>query len=316
MNRITLCLLWLLAACGHSSTILPGSQNKDDQTGTSADISAGGVCPAFGAAEVLGTVTAREIDEASGIAVSRNHDGIFWTHNDSGDDPRVFALNRDGRLVAIYNLEGAENEDWEDIAIGPGPAAGQDYLYIADIGSSGGLPVTIYRFVEPAVSAGQTFSETPLNNFDRIHLRYPDGADYNAETLLVDPGNDDFYIVTKTGRRAFLFHKPAPHNGGTTATLELAATLDLSSSPDNVSATGGEIRRDGSLIAIRTYSHALVWIRSADQTIAQALTAEPCLVLPMEDVSELGEAIAFTPAGDLVTLSEHRNQPFYLYPLQ
>ena len=45
------------------------------------------------------TVEAPSIVEASGLAGGRINPGVWWTHNDSGDIPRVFALEGDGRLL-------------------------------------------------------------------------------------------------------------------------------------------------------------------------------------------------------------------------
>lgn len=317
MRWMGLSLLLMITACGHSSTILPGSQdtlppkNQNGAANANTNLSNSG-CPAFRSSSTLGTVTSDQINEASGIVASRNNSDIFWVHNDSGDDPRVFALNRNGRLVAIYTLAGASVQDWEDIAIGPGPNAAQDYLFIGDTGSAGSLPVTIYRFVEPAVQADQTLVEATMSDFIRIDLVYPDEADYDAETLWVDPAAGDIYIVTKTGRESFLFRKNAPHQDGATSTLALAATIDFSISPNNRSTTGGDIAAAGDLIVIRTYSHAFIWTVPANGTLPQAFDSQPCLTLDLEEEPQ-GEAIAFTPEGNLVTLSERRHQPIYLY---
>ncbi|RYG42513.1 hypothetical protein EON79_18735, partial [bacterium] len=39
------------------------------------------------------------IDEGSGIVASRRYPGVFWTHNDSGDAARFFAIKADGTAV-------------------------------------------------------------------------------------------------------------------------------------------------------------------------------------------------------------------------
>ena len=84
-----------------------------------------------------GTVQNSSINEASGIAASRANANVLWTHNDSGDSARVFAMTSAGTNLGTYSISGASAADWEDIAIGPGPLAGQQYLYIADIGDNG-----------------------------------------------------------------------------------------------------------------------------------------------------------------------------------
>ena len=56
----------------------------------------------------------------------------------------------DARLVARLDIDGAENCDWEDVAVGPGPG-GDSYIYIADSGgNSGRVCNVIYRVREPA----------------------------------------------------------------------------------------------------------------------------------------------------------------------
>lgn len=45
------------------------------------------------------TVTHPPLNELSGIARSRAYPGIWWVHNDSGDEPRLFAIDAEGRLV-------------------------------------------------------------------------------------------------------------------------------------------------------------------------------------------------------------------------
>jgi hypothetical protein len=56
-----------------------------------------------------------QIDESSGLGTSSYGDGIVYTHNDSGDTARFFAVNSSGATVAIYTLKGATAHDWEDM---------------------------------------------------------------------------------------------------------------------------------------------------------------------------------------------------------
>src|SRR2546430_17398958 len=45
---------------------------------------------------VTGTFHSPRVKESSGIAVSRAHSGVLWTHNDSGDDAYVYATDLAG----------------------------------------------------------------------------------------------------------------------------------------------------------------------------------------------------------------------------
>src|SRR5688572_29498225 len=75
------------------------------------------------------------LPESSGLALSARHEGVLWTHNDSGDRPEVFAVDAAGGFRGISAITGARNEDWEDIAVGPCPGGGS-CLYVADTGDN------------------------------------------------------------------------------------------------------------------------------------------------------------------------------------
>jgi hypothetical protein len=47
----------------------------------------------------VGRVTHPPVDEMSGIVRSPQDDNVWWVHNDSGDAPRLFAIDRTG---AVY----------------------------------------------------------------------------------------------------------------------------------------------------------------------------------------------------------------------
>ena len=68
-----------------------------------------------------GVIRSELMREISGIVASRQNPGVLWVHNDSGDRPRIYAIDTKGDLLGICNVGGATERDWEDIAIGPGP---------------------------------------------------------------------------------------------------------------------------------------------------------------------------------------------------
>ena len=101
----------------------------------------------------MGLIESADLVEASGIVESRKNDHVIWSHNDRNHFNRIFALNTQGTHLGSFWIEGVENRDWEDIAIGPGPVEGLDYIYIADVGNNYSEYELkyIYRFPEPAV---------------------------------------------------------------------------------------------------------------------------------------------------------------------
>src|SRR5262245_57245123 len=67
--------------------------------------------------------------ESSGLVVSRAQPGVYWSHNDSGDGPNLYAIDATGQLLATFNVADAEARDWEDMSSGPcigDPAPAQD----------------------------------------------------------------------------------------------------------------------------------------------------------------------------------------------
>ena len=108
------------------------------------------------AVEAVGTLP-RELDESSGIVVSRIQPGVFWSHNDSGDRPNLHAIDRSGRLLATIRIGNATAVDWEDMSSGPCPRRipSSHCLYIADTGnnSRARTAFTVYVVAEPVLAA-------------------------------------------------------------------------------------------------------------------------------------------------------------------
>lgn len=42
--------------------------------------------------------------------------GAFWTHNDSGDGPKLYLIGPNGALLTRGAIAGATSQDWEDMA--------------------------------------------------------------------------------------------------------------------------------------------------------------------------------------------------------
>jgi len=54
--------------------------------------------------QVVGKLSFKAIKESSGLVRSRKWSGIYWTHNDSGDQARIFPIRIDGSIVKPNNL--------------------------------------------------------------------------------------------------------------------------------------------------------------------------------------------------------------------
>ncbi|MDN3295010.1 WD40 repeat domain-containing protein [Streptomyces ficellus] len=146
------------------------------------------------------TVEDPRITESSGLAASRAHPGVYWTHNDQ-DEPRVFAVDaRTGETVATVTLRGVgKPRDMEAISVGP-----DGDVYVGDIGDNlnGSWDhVWIYRFPEPGRLRDQSVNATQYT------VTYADGP-RNAEAMMVHPKTGRVYIASKHEDGGGLYEGP------------------------------------------------------------------------------------------------------------
>lgn len=282
-------------------------------TGSPLDGSTAALCTDFESATSLGNAESGALDEVSGIAVSYGNPGVLWAHNDSGDSARVFALGTDGGHLGQYALTGASHVDWEDMTLGPGPAAGTDYLYLGDTGDNaardgrgGRASIVVYRVAEPPVDAGQAPVAEDIGPVEALSFVYPD-APHDCESLMIDRETQDLYFLTKdnTGLSG-LYVARAPLAADATVTLERVGEFMFGAPgvPGGPLATGGDFAPDGSSWLIRTYSSVLMFPRAPGATWASTLLAAPVSLAAASE--RQGEAIAWTPDGHgYYTVSEY-----------
>lgn len=230
----------------------------------------------------IGAIESRSITESSGIVASRRYPGTFWTHNDKGSRPMLFAITREGRSLADIRIEGAKFADWEDIALDA-----QNRLYLGDIGNNNSKrkDVEVYRVAEPDPKS----SPAALEPTRKWVLTYP-GAPFDAEALFVH--EDSGYVVSKVtnDRRASIYRFPLTEAGGTVA-LQRVATLPISSP-----VTAADLSADGRQLAI--LSKAGPFVFRVDGDIARAGVARPWHTRFKHEATE---ACCFVPEGLLVT---------------
>src|SRR5688500_6461068 len=129
----------------------------------------------------LGRIDSKSISESSGLAASRKHPGVYWTHNDSGNGPYVFAIQQDGHFLAEFPVASARNTDWEAIAIDD-----QGRLFVADIGNNDLKRdrALVYRLDEPDPAAAPKGKGMALRVGQVIRLKYP-AKPFDAESFFV-----------------------------------------------------------------------------------------------------------------------------------
>ncbi|MCX4823901.1 WD40 repeat domain-containing protein [Streptomyces sp. NBC_01142] len=186
------------------------------------------------------TIKDPRVKESSGLAASRAHPGIYWTHNDQ-DEPRVFAVDsRTGETVATITMTGVgKPRDMEAISVG---ADGS--VYVGDIGDNldGSWDhVWIYRFPEPKELKDATVRATQFT------VKYADGA-RNAEAMMVHPKTGRVYIASKNEDGGGLYEGPA--------TLTASGTNTFRRIGDVPWVTDGAFSPDGKELVLRSYFSA------------------------------------------------------------
>ena len=212
----------------------------------------------YGPPQVIGTIKNLAVSESSGLVASRTSPGVYWTHNDSGDGPFIYAMGEKGDSFGVWRVTGAEADDWEDISVGPGPQADKSYLYIGDIGDNDSTRkhIVIYRVLEPTPTlADQQSSKAKprvTEPAEVIRLRYPDGA-HDAEALLVDPKTGKIFIVTKIAmQKPGIYEAVMPLEVGKSNTMKFVGELKIPS-PFGGIITGGSVSPDGTRLALCDY---------------------------------------------------------------
>jgi hypothetical protein len=256
--------------------------------------------------ERTGVFASPHLRESSGVAVSRTHPGVLWTHNDSGDGPYLYATTLAGDDRGRLRLPDATAVDWEDMAAGPCPDRDGACLYLADTGDNleRRAAVTIYAVAEPTPPTGPADTTGVTAPPRELRVRYPDQP-HDVEAVFVTP-TGALFLVTK-GRtppvRVFRVPRSAWASAGV-VTAELVQTLDVGNpSRRRRQVTAAAVTPDGARVAIRTYVEVLFFTWRRDGTLRPAGACELGALEPQ------GEALDFLDAGTLVLTSEAAASP-------
>ncbi len=126
----------------------------------------------------------KKIDESSGLEIV---DGQFITHNDSGGDPKLYYLDKKGKIVFERTLDGVKNNDWEDIT------KDDQFIYVANMGNN--------FDTRKNLSIVKTPIDPSSNKAELIEFNYPEQvkfttvysqSQYDAEALITI---DDYLII-------------------------------------------------------------------------------------------------------------------------
>jgi hypothetical protein len=262
--------------------------------------------------QVVGHLANTDITEASGITASKCQPGVFWTHNDSGDDAFIFAFNAAGDNLGTWRVKNAENNDWEDIAEFK-DASGACFVYIGDIGDNKLRRDvhTIYRVREPSVlpnDVGSTRKNArETDAAERLNFNYSD-SNQNSETLMVHPATGDIYVLSKSHDKPSGVYKLKPNFGDDVERAERIAEVKVPSIPFGL-LTGGDISPDGRHVVLCDYADGYeLTLPNGDNNFDDIWKQQP-LEIDLGD-RDTGEAVGYSADGSAIfATTENKRAP-------
>jgi hypothetical protein len=264
----------------------------------------------------IAELTAAPLAEVSGIARS-GYSGVFWVHNDSGDEARIFAIDRTGTPIVPdflasqfvdkpwpgIAIRNAWNIDWEDITVDDGA------IYIAETGNNGNArrDLGVYVVMEPNPRA-----TAEIRALSFIPMKYPDQDAYpgrrwefDCEALFADDGK--LYFLTK-------HRKPGEITGWAGGTslyrLETRYTdrlneLTLVSRRDDVIlATAAALSPRKDRLAVLSYLALAIFDRPKDGD--DWLKGDPVVISIDRELIPIAEAVTWEDDSTLLIANEGR----------
>ncbi|MBW8737381.1 MAG: WD40 repeat domain-containing protein [Streptomyces turgidiscabies] len=224
------------------------------------------------------TIKDPRITESSGLAASRQHPGVYWTHNDSDDGAFLYAIDSaTGRTVATVTMSGVgKPRDIEAISIGP-----DNQIYVGDIGDNDGVTwnyVWVYRLTEPKVLKNQTIRAK------QYVVKYSDGS-RDAESLVVHPKTGRVYIIDKQEDGGHLYAGPDKLSSSGANVFRPVAPVDMW-------ATDAAFSPDGRQLAVRGYFGGVAYTWNGGK-----LKRQGELDVPLQGQ---GESVTYSPDGSRI----------------
>jgi hypothetical protein len=265
-----------------------------------------------------------DLVENSAAAMSMTQPGIFFSINDSGNDPLLFALDTTGRGRGVWRVTNANNVDWEAASIGPCAAAASAWcVYIGDVGDNEAHHRSrkIYRVAEPRAMEPTSGRRDALDA-ERVTFEYPNGPQ-DVEAMYV-ARNTDVFLIAKRPRLnkarqplpALLYRIPASawsEKGRVIAELVDSLPIAPGSAPFRV-ITDAALSPDAKHLAVRTYMQLYIFDTDpATGRVNHEISPTVCNLLTVDETQ--GEGVTWAGGsnnGRFVFTTEGRQAPIAL----
>lgn len=227
-----------------------------------------------GAERATPHIESGDLDESSGLTRSKVHEGVFWSHNDSGGAPELFALDVTGKDLGRVSITGAPLRDWEDITTDD-----DGHLWIHDGGNNKNKrrDLTVIRVSEPPSLSGEVAADRLVRfHFPEQTAFPPPKKNFDSEALFWDEGRLMLLTKHRADTSTVLYVFPAgfeadpawaPGSPAPPASLPLQklGAFDVGGDMDNYGGkvTAADVSPDGKHLAVLTYHALFVFERPA-----------------------------------------------------
>jgi len=237
----------------------------------------------------------KRLPETSGIVASRKYPGVLWTHGDSGNDPKLIAIDVHGNVLAEVYISGAPNTDWEDIC-----ADDQGNLYIGDIGNNHAMfPARyIYCITEPDPHNPPI---EPIAPTKRWRFKYPNKERFDCEALFW--ADQSLYVIANLKPMEAIVYRLSEIRDGQ---MELVPVAE----PHLPFPNGADVSPDGKQLVISSYGAINVFDIEVANDKGLVLTHGRSIRYPMKKGAI--ESVCFLD-DDVVAMSE-RGKLYRLQP--
>ena len=287
-------LAGLLAACPARKSSAPEPARAESSRYAPAESVPG--CRLFGEPRRVGRVPL-VLSEMSGLAASARHPGVFWSHNDSGNAPRLFALRESGEVIATLTLSGvkAGELDLEDVAVGPcAPGETRSCVFVADTGDNfeRHRQARVLRLPEPEQLTDATLA------VEVLAFTWPDRP-HDCESLVVEPSGRLAVITKERDSLGEVFALPGLAPDSVARAVHLG-TLHAPGNADFLT-TAAALHPSGQRLLLRTYTR--VWeLRQPGATRLEELLQGSLAEVPGPSQAQ-AEALTWVPEPEHPELS-------------
>ena len=160
-----------------------------------------------------------DIDGLSAIGASSQHKELYYFAPDHPTDNELFvgSFNSYGAFEVKQTivLEGARDDDWEDLTVGQCPSGKGSCVYLSNLGDNGLSSqdrYEVYYFPEPTIKQlnqnnGQDQSSGVLKltrqsdgkGYNSFEVEYEDGEGFNSEAIAAYKGK--LFVITKRWKK-------------------------------------------------------------------------------------------------------------------